>query len=138
MLTINRWRNWLPTSETIEKCTKGEPSKPPIMIFEGFEGTSFDESENYSCQLNIDLGAWREPFRTWLDVRCTKSSKCFGGFNFLLIDFCEWDAHHNGVACNCEIFKKLLAEDGYLIEEIHGTVLVSGLILREDYEAFKT
>jgi hypothetical protein len=63
------------------------------------------------------------------------SPRCFGGVNCLHIAFCEWESGHGGVPCNRETFERLLNELGFLVGEVSGVILVSGLILRADFEA---
>ena len=82
-----------------------------------------------------DPAEWREPFIRWLDSACVLSPRCFGGVGCLHIAFCEWEAGRGGVPCTRATFELLLSESGLLICEVRGAVLVSGLILREDFEA---
>jgi hypothetical protein len=82
-----------------------------------------------------DPAEWREPFIRWLDSACVLSPRCFGGVGCLHIAFCEWEAGRGGVPCTRATFELLLSEFGLLIGEVRGAVLVSGLILREDFEA---
>ncbi|HWG21430.1 MAG TPA: hypothetical protein VG225_12940 [Terracidiphilus sp.] len=81
-----------------------------------------------------DPAEWRKPFVQWLDSACVLSSRCFGGVGCLHIAFCEWEAGRGGVPCNRKTFERLLSELGFLIGEVRGVMLVSGLILREDFE----
>jgi hypothetical protein len=53
----------------------------------------------------------------------------------LHIAFCEWEAGRGGVSCNRDTFELLLKELGFLMGEVAGVVLVSGLTFREDAEA---
>jgi hypothetical protein len=55
----------------------------------------------------------------------------------LHIAFCEWAAKRGGAPCNRETFERLLTELGFLVGEVSGVVLVSGLTFREDYELYK-
>ena len=82
-----------------------------------------------------DPAEWREPFVRWLDSACVLSPRGFGGVGCLHITFCEWAAGRGGVPCTRATFELLLSESGLLICEVRGAVLVSGLILREDFEA---
>jgi hypothetical protein len=78
---------------------------------------------------------WRKPFAKWLDSACMRHPRCFGGVACLHIAFCEWEAGRGGVACNRDTFELLLKELGFLMGEVAGVVLVSGLTFREDAEA---
>ncbi len=82
-----------------------------------------------------DPAEWREPFAKWLDSACVRNPRCFGGVACLHIAFCEWEAGRGGVPCNRETFERLLTERGFLVGEVAGVVLVSGLTFREDAEA---
>ena len=84
-----------------------------------------------------DPAEWREPFVRWLDSACVLSPRCFGGVGCLHIAFCEWESGRGGVPCNRETFELLLTELGFLVGEVAGMVLVSGLTFREDFEAYQ-
>jgi hypothetical protein len=66
-----------------------------------------------------------------------RSPRCFGGMGCLHIAFCEWEVRQGGVPCTRDTFERLLTEKGFLIGEVAGVVLVSGLIFRDDLEAHK-
>ena len=51
------------------------------------------------------------------------------------LDFCEWEINWNGVPCTRDMFVRLVEECGYLVGEVEGTVLISGLALKADVEA---
>lgn len=57
--------------------------------------------------------------------------------NLLHLAFCEWEYLGGGVPCTRETFVALLRELGFLIGEIEGTLLVSGLILKVDMAALE-
>lgn len=82
-----------------------------------------------------DPAEWRKPFAKWLDSACVRNSRCFGGVACLHIAFCEWEAGRGGVPCNRDTFELLLKQLGFLMGEVGGVVLVSGLTFREDAEA---
>jgi hypothetical protein len=84
-----------------------------------------------------DLAKWREPLSRWLDSVCVCSPRDFGGLNRLHIAFCEWEVQRGEVPSTRDIFKQLLTEKGFLIGEVAGTVLVSGLTFREDCEVYQ-
>ena len=71
---------------------------------------------------------------SWLDEHCVLSSRCFAGLSCLHLDFCEWMIARNEVPCTRTMFEAFLAELSFLFAEVDGTSLVSGLILRTDFE----
>ncbi len=82
-----------------------------------------------------DLEEWRELFVRWLDSVCALHPRVFGGVSALHRAYCEWGISQGGVPCTRKVFERLLTEQGFLIGEINGTVLVSGLAFRSDLEA---
>jgi hypothetical protein len=83
-----------------------------------------------------DPEAWRAPFVDWLDSQCALHQRAFGGLVCLHLAFCEWEQARGGVPCTRETFAALLEELGFLVGEIEETLLVSGLILKDDAAAF--
>ena len=83
-----------------------------------------------------DPAEWRSPFVEWLDSQCALHQRAFGGLVSLHIAFCEWEHAQGGVPCTRETFAALLAELDFLMGEIEGTLLVSGLILKDDAAAY--
>ena len=83
-----------------------------------------------------DPEAWRAPFVEWLDSQCALHQRAFGGLVSLHLAFCEWEQARGGVPCTPDTFAALLAELGFLMAEVAGTVLVSGLILIDDAAAY--
>jgi len=65
-----------------------------------------------------------------------RSPRCFGGVGCLHIAFCEWEVRQGGLPTR-DIFERLLTEQGFLMGEVAGVVLVSGLIFRDDWEAYE-
>lgn len=82
-----------------------------------------------------DPAEFREPFARWMDVACVRSTRCFGGVGCLHIAFCEWAIDHDDDPCSRDTFERLLEELGFLIGEVAGVVLVSGLTFTEDIQA---
>ena len=82
-----------------------------------------------------DPAEWREPFARWLDSVCVRDPRCWGGVGCLHIAFCEWAVAQNDVPCNRFTFECLLRELGFLLDEVAGVGLVSGLTFREDLES---
>lgn len=82
-----------------------------------------------------DPTEWRKPFAVWLGLDCVREPRCFGGLNCLHLAFCEREINQNGVPCNRDTFERLLEEWGFVMGEVAGVLLVSGLMLKEDWEA---
>lgn len=94
------------------------------------------EEVRLSCRIPAqDPEAWRAPFVEWLKSQCVYHSRGFGGLVCLHRDYCEWEIARNDVPCTRETFTTLLSEAGFLMGEIRGTVLVSGLISKSDAAA---
>jgi hypothetical protein len=71
----------------------------------------------------------------WLDSACTLHPRAFGGVVALHLAYCEWETARKGVPCTRETFEQLLGELSFLSGEVEGTLLVSGLIFRDDLDA---
>jgi hypothetical protein len=82
-----------------------------------------------------DLEEWREPFVHWLDSTCQRHPRLFGNASKLHLAYCEWEIANSGVPCTRETFLCLLEELGFLMGNIDGVLLVSGLTFRDDAEA---
>ena len=82
-----------------------------------------------------DPEEWRSDFVLWLDSDCTLHPRCFSGLSSLHLAFCEWEQARREVPCTRETFAAMLYELGFLMGEVEGTTLVSGLILKDDLEA---
>ena len=141
MLASRRWRDWNPP-EIIQKSPEHrltnptEPRSAPILSVLSVPTLPVREINAPSASIPPhDPAEWREPFVRWLDFACVRSPRCFGGVTCLHIAFCEWESGRGGVPCTRDVFERLLTERGFLIGEVAGVVLVSGLILREDFEA---
>ena len=80
----------------------------------------------------VDPFAWAEDFHRWALQRCIWHDRCFGGVASLHDDFCGWAIARNEVPCRREAFEWLLRHAGMFV--VDG--LVSGLILRQDFEAY--
>jgi hypothetical protein len=119
------------------KLTKPtEPRPGPILSVLSVPTLPVSEINAPSASIPPDDPAeWREPFVRWLDSQCALHPRAFGGLVCLHLAFCEWEQARGGVPCTRETFAALLAELGFLIGEIEGTFLVSGLIFRTDAAA---
>ncbi len=80
---------------------------------------------------------WRKSFDQWLNSSCIRRPRWFGGLTCLHLSFCEWQSARAADPCNRETFIALLYECGYLIGEVEGTALVSGLALKRDVQSFE-
>lgn len=82
-----------------------------------------------------DPEAWRADFVQWLDSECALYPRAFGGLASLHLAFCDWENARREVPCTRKTFAAMLFELGFLVGEVNGTALVSGLVLKEDVEA---
>jgi hypothetical protein len=82
-----------------------------------------------------DAELWRGAFEGWLSTRCIQRQRDFGSFNVLLIDLNLQAGLQGGSACGPGLFSWLLAGRDFLTAEVCGTMLVSGLLLKEDWQA---
>ncbi len=134
MLASRRWRDWTPP-ESSDKGPEHEPPKPPKPILSVLSVHTLAISEKASEPDRSPLhesAEWRETFAQWLDSVCARHPRAFGGVAALHLAYCEWEIARNGVPCTRETFERLLGELGFLIGEVAGVVLVSGLAFRED------
>jgi hypothetical protein len=141
MLASRRWRDWSP-SGIIQKSPEHQLTKPTKTFPETFLSVlsvpTLPDSKINAPSASIppdDPAEWGEPFVRWLDSACALSPRCFGGVSVLHIAFCEWEFRRGRVPCNRDTFEWLLTERGFLVGEVSGVMLVSGLILRTDFEA---
>lgn len=96
-----------------------------------------EPSARFQDQPPHDPEAWRAPFVLWLDSCCTLAPRWFGGVASLHIAFCEWESERGGVPCTRDTFNQMLTELGFLVGEVRGVTLVSGLALKIDLEALQ-
>jgi hypothetical protein len=82
-----------------------------------------------------DPAEWREPFARWLASACVCDPRGCGGVSCLHLDFCEWAIEQKDVPCKRLTFECLLRESRFVIDEVAGVALASGLIFRDDFEA---
>lgn len=143
MLSSRRWRDWNPPA-IFQKCPEREVTKPtepvPSSLLSVLSVPSLPVSETNTPSDSIlphDPAEWRESFTRWLDFACVRSPRCFGGVGCLHIAFCEWEVRQGGVPCTRDTFERLLTERGFLVGEVSGVLLVSGLTFREDFEAYQ-
>lgn len=86
--------------------------------------------------VSVEYLKWREPFTQWIESSCIFHPLWFGGLTCLHRQFSEWMNTRDGDPCDRESFIRLLRESGYLMGRVEGTILVSGLALRDDVEAY--
>lgn len=80
---------------------------------------------------------WRKPFVKWADARCLRAPRWFTSVKALHEDHCDWEIANNGVPCTREVFVQMLRECAWIPADGNGVVLVPGIALRRDVEAFK-
>lgn len=133
MLTIDRWRNWRPSEERFDESPGCEPPKPSKSAFEGFEGSTSEQVQNFSDRPSDEPEAWRPDFNRWMAANCIhrEGRDDWGGIGFLHVDFCEWAVSNDSVPCQRGTFERLLLDDGFLC--VDG--MASGLVLRTDWQA---
>ena len=135
MLAIDRWRNWRPSDEKFEDSPGCEPPKPSEPTFEGFEGSTSEQIQNFceSDDPDHDTAAWWQDFNRWRAERCIRREgrEDWGGVGYLLVDFAEWCAAHDAVPATRRIFERLLSDAGVEIQN----GMARGLVLKLDLEA---
>ena len=141
MLASRRWRDWSPI-ENISKSSECELTEltktPPEPILSVLSVPTLPISENSEQSDGLpehDLDAQRGSFFAWMNVACAFHARVFGGVPKLHLAYCEWEYAGGGVPCNRETFVCLLEEAGFLVGNIGGVLLVSGLTFRDDIEA---
>ena len=133
MLAIDRWRNWRPSGEKFEGFPECEPAKPPEPTFEGFEGATSEQIQNFSDRPPDAPDAWREDFGRWMTANCIRREdrEDWGGIGCLHVDFCEWAVLNDSVPCQRSTFERLLEDAGF--QCVDG--MTGGLLLRTDWQA---
>lgn len=138
MQTINRWRKWQPQAEKSGELARTELTQPTKPISVSSVGAIPEESSDFSGSPADDLDELRAPFVQWIDgPSCVVRPRWFSNVNPLLLDFCETEIAAGRVPPNRDEFVRLLNEVGALVAEVEDAVLVSGLVLRQDVEAFE-
>jgi hypothetical protein len=79
-----------------------------------------------------DPAEWRATIVEWLDSSCALHPRCFGAVNALHLAFCEWEIARDEVPCDRQAFERMLSELGFLMGDVNGELLVSGVTFRED------
>ena len=144
MLATRRWRDWNPPAifQECPECELTKPTEPlssPVLSVSSVPTLPVSKINAPSASIPPhDPAEWRRPFARWSNSACARSPRCFGGVACLHIAYCEWEVRQGGVPCTRETFERLLTERGFLTGEIQGTLLVSGLALREDAAACGT
>jgi hypothetical protein len=137
MLEIDRWLKWQPSPKKLDVSPGCEPSKPAKQHSGSFGGSVSEETQDFSEHAVVASNALREDFARWLDSACVCAPRWFGGVSRLHIAFCEQEVQRGRVPSTRNTFERLLAERGFLIGEVAGVVLVSGLVFREDFEVYR-
>jgi len=131
----SKWLDWKPGDEIISVFPQTELTKLTKPTSVSFVSAASGVTKIISAPTDHP-DAWREPFSRWLDSACVRSTRCFGGASCLHIAFCEWEVQRGRVPSTRDTFERLLTERGFLIGEVAGVVLVSGLTFREDFEVY--
>jgi hypothetical protein len=141
MLASRRWRDWSPI-ENISKSPEFELTEltktPPEPILSVLSVPTLPISENSGQSDHLpehDLDAQCGSLFAWMNVACAFHARVFGGVAKLHLAYCEWEYARGGVPCNRDTFLCLLEESGFLVGNIGGELLVSGLTFRDDVEA---
>jgi hypothetical protein len=136
MLASRRWRDWNPAenSQKGPECELTKPPKPFLSVLSVPTLAIFSQESASQSMSTHDPAEWRKPFNRWLKAVCVRHSRAFGGVSCMHLAFCEWAAKNDDVPCTRDTFERLLSELGFLIGEVGGVVLVSGLILRQDLD----
>lgn len=132
MLASRRWRDWKAPSK-IENNIDPPLPKLPKHLSGSFGSDSFRRSGVISISdhdFPHDPTAFRESVVQWLESACVRHPRCFSGVISLHRAYCDWELSHEDVPCPRETFHRLLQDSGFIV--INN--LVSGLILREDFE----
>ncbi len=132
----SKWLDWQPGDQIIEQTRESELTKLPKPISVSSVSTSCGDSEITSRPRYArphDPAAWREPLVEWLDSACVLHRRCYCSVSSLHRAYREWEFSHDGVPCDRETFEQLLQERGFLIVGM----MVSGLILREDFDGVR-
>jgi hypothetical protein len=91
-----------------------------------------DAPEAPADKKNSALEEWRETFALWLEFACVRHSRHFSGLICLYRSFSEWQTKHDDWAPNIETFEALFLDRDFLVGDVFGTKLVSGLEFRDD------
>lgn len=133
MLAIDRWRNWRPSEERFDESPGCEPPKPSEPTFEGFEGSTSGQMQNFSDRPPAAPDAWLGDFNRWRAERCVSRSgyEDAGSVACMLVNFAEWCIAHDAVPARRETFEALLRDAGFPLMD----GLACGLVLKVDLEA---
>lgn len=127
----SKWMDWQPGDEIISVSPETELTELTKTNSVSFVSSIPGESQIISPPAD-GLDAWREPFSRWLNFACVRNARWFTNVNALLRSFAEWQAEHDDWAPDLAVFEALLIERDFLIGEVAGTRLVSGLGFRDD------
>jgi hypothetical protein len=141
MLATRRWRDWQ-SGEVSQKRPECEPAKPSQMPNGGFLQVLQapcvrvpKKCNALDAALTYDPAEWRAPFVQWVTSACTYHPRVFGSVSKLHLAFCEWEITNGGVPCTRETLVCLLQELEFLVGEINGVLLVSGLTFLDDVQS---
>lgn len=120
-----------------DKSPESEPPKPPkpiLSVLTVLTLAGVDKAPEQDHVPPHDPAEWRKPFVQWLDSTCVRDPRAFGGVAALHSSFCDWEIARDEVPCNRQTFEGMLAELGFLMGKVRGTLLVSGLTFEDDLE----
>jgi hypothetical protein len=132
--SIDRWRNWTPVKQIVEEHPKTELTKPTKPHSVSFVSSNLQEPQNISGGMAHQApDAWAEDFHIWALSQCVYHDRCFGGIRSLHRHFSNWAIAREVDPCTLESFKWLLDNAGFFSAD----GMVSGLILKEDFDALR-
>jgi hypothetical protein len=82
-----------------------------------------------------EIAAWREPFTLWMNSSCVRHGRFFTNVASLYRSFAQWQAEQNASAPTLAVLERLLTKSDFLIADVQGVWLVSGLAFRDDLKA---
>ena len=108
------------------------PAAPSEPTFEGFEGSTSEQIQNFTDRPPDAPDAWREDFAKWKVENCIhrEGREDSAGIGCLLLDFAEWCIVHESVPCQRAVFETLLEEAGFCRAE----GMAAGIVLKADLE----
>ena len=134
MPSASRWLNWKPENAntpalTTDRTARTARSGPSLVQ----SGSSVSLSVTPISENRVVIqepSFWADDFGRWALECCLFRDRCFGGVKALHNHFCDWCNAQGPPGCMLETFEALLEDEGFLL----AGGLVSGLVLREDWE----
>lgn len=120
-----------------EEMSQAAAELPGCMGDHVADAARFETLTPWNSTPSDDSAAWSESLSRWLDSACVCAPRCFAGLICLHGHFCEWAVEQGHVPIARDAFKQMLVDRDFLVGEVAGVVLISGLIFREDFEAYR-